>query len=114
MPATGGESSGLELKFSCSKFVHSNRCNKSNADVRPTAFDNLAQGTGHWEWESTGYQSGLRTPASMGFANEPDLGNNDTKIYRIAQQNGHQMLFLVGTAACFDGSAVETYHLVAQ
>lgn len=47
---------------------------KHDADVRPSEYDVLAQATGHWEWESTGYQSGLRTPASVGFTRQVIFG----------------------------------------
>ncbi len=133
---------------------------KHDADTRPAGYDILAEATGHWEWESTAYQSGPRTPASMGFtrqvvfgdgghltvrrsgqadylttyklsqgpngpcvgtndplvtfASEKDLANNDTKIYRLSQQNSQRQLLLVGVGACFDFGAFETYRWVAE
>ena len=44
-------------------------CQKEAA-VRPRSYDALALETGHWEWESTIYQSGRQTPATVGFTRQ--------------------------------------------
>ena len=43
---------------------------QTEADVRPANYDALALETGHWEWESTAYMSGKRTPATEGFTRQ--------------------------------------------
>ncbi len=48
---------------------------KHDADVQPGSYDALAEATGHWEWESTAYQSGPRTPASVGFTRQVVFGD---------------------------------------
>jgi hypothetical protein len=43
---------------------------QTDADITPAGYDALALATGHWEWESSSYQSGLQTPASLGYARQ--------------------------------------------
>ena len=43
---------------------------QTDADVRPANYDVLALGTGHWEWESTAYMAGNRTPATEGYTRQ--------------------------------------------
>ena len=43
---------------------------QTDADITPASYDALALATGHWEWESSSYQSGLQTPASLGYARQ--------------------------------------------
>jgi hypothetical protein len=47
---------------------------QTDADVRPASYDALALATGHWEWESSAYQGGLQTPASLGFTRQVVFG----------------------------------------
>lgn len=43
---------------------------------------------------------------------EDKLGNNDVKYYSISQQNGQQILQLVGEGAAYDAGGYEQYHWV--
>jgi hypothetical protein len=45
---------------------------------------------------------------------EEKLPNNERKTYTISQQQGQQVLRIVGEDACVDGGAYETYHWVAE
>lgn len=45
---------------------------------------------------------------------EDRLPNNERKTYITTQQNGRQVLNIVGESACVDGGAYETYHWVAE
>jgi hypothetical protein len=47
---------------------------QTDADITPAGYDALALATGHWEWENSSYQSGLQTPASLGFARQVVFG----------------------------------------
>lgn len=133
---------------------------QTDADIRPAHYDALALATGHWEWDSSSYPSGLQTPASLGFsrhlvfgpegqlvvsrpgradyratyqlsmgkpqpcgaapvplvtyASEPELGNDEVKLYTLSQEASRQVLTLIGEAVCVDGGAIETYHWVAE
>jgi hypothetical protein len=40
---------------------------QTDTAIRPAHYDALALATGHWEWDSSSYPSGLQTPASLGF-----------------------------------------------
>jgi hypothetical protein len=45
-------------------------CESIGDEVQPRSYDALALGTGHWEWESTAYRSGKRTPSTEGFTRQ--------------------------------------------
>ena len=45
-------------------------CQRRGDVVQPRNYDALALETGHWEWESTTYQTGQRTPATEGFTRQ--------------------------------------------
>jgi hypothetical protein len=47
---------------------------QTDADIRPAHYDALALATGHWEWDSSAYPSGLQTPASLGFGRQLVFG----------------------------------------
>jgi hypothetical protein len=47
---------------------------QTDADIRPAHYDALALATGHWEWDGSSYQSGLQTPASLGFSRQVVFG----------------------------------------
>lgn len=47
---------------------------QTDADIRPAHFDALALATGHWQWDSSSYPSGLQTPASLGFSRQLVFG----------------------------------------
>lgn len=66
---------------------------KHDADAQPASYDALAMGTGHWEWESTGYQSGLRTPATQGFTRQVVFANGGQLIVRRNGQPYYQTTY---------------------
>lgn len=43
---------------------------QTDADISPANYDVLALATGHWEWDNSSYQSGLQTPASLGYTRQ--------------------------------------------
>jgi len=45
-----------------------------DADVRPASYDALALATGHWEWDSSAYQGGLKTPGTVGYTRQLIFG----------------------------------------
>ncbi len=45
-------------------------CQNRGDEVQPSGYDVLALETGHWEWESTSYRNGRRTPATEGFTRQ--------------------------------------------
>ena len=49
-------------------------CQRTGDEVQPRSYDALALETGHWEWESTGRQGGLQTPATVGFTRQLVFG----------------------------------------
>lgn len=46
----------------------------TDADIRPAHYDELAMATGHWEWDSSAYDSGTRTPATVGYTRQLTFG----------------------------------------
>lgn len=60
------------------------------ADIRPASYDELALAPGHWEWESSSYQAGLRTPASVGFSRRLVFGpQGQLTVHRGGQADYH-------------------------
>ena len=49
-------------------------CQREGDEVQPSGYDALALETGHWEWESTTYRTGRRTPATEGFTRQLIFG----------------------------------------
>ena len=49
-------------------------CQREGDEVQPSGYDALALETGHWEWESTAYRTGRRTPATEGFTRQLVFG----------------------------------------
>jgi len=49
-------------------------CQREGDEVQPSGYDALALETGHWEWESTTYRTGRRTPATEGFTRQLVFG----------------------------------------
>jgi hypothetical protein len=132
---------------------------KTDTDLRPASYDELAMATGHWEWDRSvlGFTYD-KTPASVGYTRqltfgpdhrllllrsgqanyattyqlttytppggaksqpalrfdtaEPELPTGSLRYYDLSQQNGQQLLTLVGEQAALDGDAIETYHWV--
>ena len=46
----------------------------TDADIRPAHYDELAMAPGHWEWESSTYLTGRRSPATVGYARQLTFG----------------------------------------
>ncbi|AWM32343.1 hypothetical protein [Hymenobacter nivis] len=59
----------------------------------PITYNVLAEATGHWEWESTGYQSGLRTPATQGFTRQVVFATEGQLTVRRNGQPYYQTTF---------------------
>jgi len=55
---------------------------QTDADIRPAHYDALALATGHWQWDTSAYQSGLQTPASLGFGRQLTFGSDGQLIVR--------------------------------
>ena len=55
---------------------------QTDADITPAGYDALALATGHWEWESSAYQSGLQTPATLGYARQVVFGPGGQLVVR--------------------------------
>ncbi|WP_223649233.1 hypothetical protein [Hymenobacter psoromatis] len=53
-----------------------------DADIRPANYDELALGTGHWEWDYTGYQSGKRDPSTEGYRRQLVFGAGGQLLLR--------------------------------
>jgi len=49
-------------------------CHREGDEVQPSGYDALALEAGHWEWESTAYRTGRRTPATEGFTRQLVFG----------------------------------------
>jgi len=49
-------------------------CQREGDEVQPSSYDALALETGHWEWESTAYRTGRRTPTTEGFTRQLVFG----------------------------------------
>jgi len=49
-------------------------CQREGDEVQPSSYDALALETGHWEWESTAYRTGRRTPVTEGFTRQLVFG----------------------------------------
>lgn len=43
---------------------------RRGTEAQPRSYDALALETGHWEWESTAYRGGKRTPATEGYSRQ--------------------------------------------
>lgn len=69
---------------------------QTDADIRPTNYDELAMATGHWEWDSwqNGF-SGSRTPASASFTQQLTFGAGGQLAVRrnsqLVRQAGYQL-----------------------
>lgn len=48
------------------------------------------------------------------YASETDLYNNDVRTYALSQQNGQQVLVLMGERVPVGGGTGETYHWIDQ
>jgi hypothetical protein len=49
-------------------------CQREGDEVQPSGYDALALENGHWEWESTDYRTGRRTPVTEGFTRQLVFG----------------------------------------
>lgn len=59
---------------------------QTDADIRPTGYDELAMGTGHWEWESNAYMGGKRTPTTEGYTRQLTFGADHQLLLRRSGQ----------------------------
>ncbi|MGI4761556.1 MAG: hypothetical protein ACRYF0_12660 [Janthinobacterium lividum] len=134
---------------------------KTDSDLRPANYDELAMASGHWQWDRSALGfSYTKTPASIGYSRqlvfgpdhrlllrrdgqadfattyqlsactppggtkslpalrfdtaETELPTGSLRYYEVSQQNGQQLLTLVGERAVLDADAIETYHWVAE
>lgn len=55
---------------------------QTDADINPANYDVLALATGHWEWDNSAYQSGLQTPASLGYTRQVVFGPEGKLVVR--------------------------------
>ncbi|MGI4733981.1 MAG: hypothetical protein ACRYG7_02260 [Janthinobacterium lividum] len=63
-------------------------CQHLDKEVQPSSYDALALETGHWEWESTAYMAGKRTPATEGYSRQLVFGaNGQVLIYHGSKLN---------------------------
>lgn len=66
---------------------------QTDADLRPTTYDELAMATGHWEWLSTSYMSGLRTPTTEGYTRELLFGAGSQLTLRRSGQPDYRTTY---------------------
>jgi hypothetical protein len=60
---------------------------QTDADVRPTNYDVLALGTGHWEWDRTTLAwAGNRTPSTEGYTRQLVFGAGGQLLLRRSGQ----------------------------
>jgi hypothetical protein len=75
------------LPLAASVLLSASGCQQED-EVLPTSYDALALGSGHWEWESTAYMAGKRTPATQGFSRQLLFGaNGQVSIYHSNRLN---------------------------
>lgn len=65
----------------------------TDADLRPATYDELAMATGHWEWVSTAYMSGLRTPTTEGYTRELLFGAGSQLTLRRSGQPDYRTTY---------------------
>ena len=60
---------------------------KTDTDLRPANYDELAMGTGHWEWERSvlGFTYD-KTPASVGYSRQLIFGPDHRLLLRRSQR----------------------------
>lgn len=66
---------------------------QTDADIVPADYDALALATGHWEWESSSYQSGLQTPATLGYARQVVFGPEGKLLVRRPGQADYRTTY---------------------
>ena len=85
---------------------------QTDADIRPATYDELALGTGHWEWDATAYMGGRRTPATEGYTRQLTFGADHQLLLRRRGQPDLRVPYelSVGLLPCGTGTA--TFPLV--
>ncbi|NML65078.1 hypothetical protein HHL22_07650 [Hymenobacter sp. RP-2-7] len=80
---------------------------QTDADIRPATYDELALGTGHWEWDATAYMGGRRTPATEGYSRQLTFGADHQLLLRRSGQPDLRVPYelSVGLLPCGTGSA---------
>jgi len=66
---------------------------QTDADLRPATYDELAMDTGHWEWVSTAYMSGLRTPTNEGYTRKLLFGPSSQLTLRRSGQDDYRTTY---------------------
>lgn len=66
---------------------------QTDADLRPASYDELALATGHWEWLSTSYLSGSRTPATEGYSRQLLFGAGSQLTLRRSGQPDYRTTY---------------------
>ncbi|AMR26807.1 hypothetical protein A0257_06570 [Hymenobacter psoromatis] len=62
-----------------------------DADIRPSNYDELALGTGHWEWDhSTLGWAGNRSPATEGYTRQLVFGTGGQLLLRRSGQSDYR------------------------
>lgn len=80
----------------------------TDADIRPAHYDALALATGHWEWDNSAYQGGLRTPATLGFSRQVVFGADGWLVVSRSGRNDYRTTyqFSMGTPQPCGGAPV--------
>jgi len=81
---------------------------QTDADIRPATYDELALGTGHWEWDETGYMGGRRTPATEGYSRQLTFGADHQLLLRRRGQPDLRVPYELSVgllSSCGTGSA---------
>jgi len=66
---------------------------QTDAYIVPADYDALALATGHWEWENSSYQSGLQTPATLGYARQLVFGPEGKLVVRRSGQADYRATY---------------------
>ncbi|RYY18737.1 MAG: hypothetical protein EOO36_07455 [Cytophagaceae bacterium] len=61
-------------------------CQRRGDEVQPRNYDALALETGYWEWESTDYRTGQRTPATEGYTRQLVFGSDGSVLIQHANK----------------------------
>ncbi len=68
------------LLLLASALLSATGCQREGDEVQPSGYDALALENGHWEWESTTYRAGRRTPTTEGFTRQLVFGGDKQLI----------------------------------
>jgi glucose/arabinose dehydrogenase len=84
-----------------SELLSATGCQREGDEVQPSGYDALALETGHWEWESTAYRAGRRTPATEGFTRQLVFGADKQLIIQHGKRFNKKITYALsmGTLA---------------